>query len=168
MTREIQHVAMGDGDGSISSLAAGTRSRFQLKRNLLLALTLILSGRAMTLIFIGQAGGAGPGDPPAAWLMPLVGDAVIGTTALLVVLSIWRPWGVFAWTTAIVWNSLGIWDALSAFLIHKTAPWPTFFMIEIFGSSMFFAASGMHVLCIYLLCHKEIRNNFFRLASPSP
>ena len=51
-------------------------------RNIMLILTLILSGRAMTLAFIHRTGGTMPGDPPNAWLMPLIGDAIIGITAL--------------------------------------------------------------------------------------
>ncbi len=52
-------------------------------RKLLLFLVLAASGRAMTLAFIGRAGDGGLGDPPAAWLMPLVGDAFIGLAALI-------------------------------------------------------------------------------------
>ena len=53
-------------------------------RFVLLVMTLTLSGRAMTLAFIGAAGDGGLGDPPSAWLMPLVGDAIVGITALAV------------------------------------------------------------------------------------
>ena len=45
---------------------------------ILVALVLMASGWAMTLAFIARAGDGGPGDPPDAWLMPLVGDAFIG------------------------------------------------------------------------------------------
>ncbi|MFT7623351.1 MAG: hypothetical protein ACI9WU_002534, partial [Myxococcota bacterium] len=50
-----------------------------------------------------------------------------------------------------------IWDVLSAFVIHQTVPWPEFFMIQIFGTSMFFAASAMHAACIVLLSQPELR-----------
>jgi len=130
------------------------------KRTLLLVLTLMLSGRAMTLAFIGRAGGGAVGDPPAAWLMPLVGDAVIGVTALFIAYLIWRRVGLFAWTAILVWNVVAIWDAVSAFLIHHSVPWPAFFMTEIFGSSMFFAAAAMHGVCLYLVAHEDGRRHF--------
>lgn len=120
------------------------------KRMLLLGLTVMLSGRAMTLAFISQAGGSAPGDPPAGWLMPLVGDAVIGVSAIFVAYLIWKRNGLLAWTAIVVWNALAIWDALSAFIVHLTIPWPSFFMIEIFGASMFFAAAAMHGACLVL------------------
>lgn len=115
----------------------------------------------MTLAYVFRAGGPSEGDPPAAWLMPLTGDALIGVSALVVVYLLWKKEGVAAWTAVVVWNSVAIWDALSAFLIHASVPWPSFFMVELFGSSMFFAASLMHAFCLYLVCQKSVRSSFF-------
>ena len=58
-----------------------------MKRNIILILTLLLAGRAMTLAFIPQAGSAVPGAPPAAWLMPLIGDAIVGITAVFIAVT---------------------------------------------------------------------------------
>ena len=138
------------------------------KHPLLLVLTVMLAGRAMTLAFIGRAGGAGPGDPPAAWLMPLVGDAIVGVSALFVAYLIARRVGWCAWTTIVVWNVVAIWDALSAFVIHKTVPWPEFFMIKIFGSSMFFAAAAMHLCCLFLVLRESGRRSFLGDPDPRP
>ena len=102
-----------------------------MNRKIMLILTLLLSGRAMTLAFIHRAGGTMPGDPPAAWLMPLIGDAVIGISALWIAFLIVKKTGLWVWTVIVVWNSLAIWDALSAYIIHTTNPWPDFFMIKI-------------------------------------
>jgi len=129
-------------------------------RMMILFLTLMLAGRAMTLAFIDRAGGSGAGDPPAAWLMPLICDAVIGVTALFVAFLIWRKRGLWVWTTIIVWNSLAIWDALSAFVIHRTNPWPDFFMIQLFGASMFFAAAAMHLGIILLTLQPDMKEWF--------
>lgn len=52
--------------------------------NITLILTLMLSGRAMTLAFLHRVGGDGPGDPPVAWLMPLLGDAIVGLSGFAV------------------------------------------------------------------------------------
>ncbi|KPJ90960.1 MAG: hypothetical protein AMJ53_12620 [Gammaproteobacteria bacterium SG8_11] len=129
-------------------------------RKLMFILTLMLSGRAMTLAFILRTGGATPGDPPSAWLMPLVGDAIIGVTALWIAFLILKKTGLWVWTAIIVWNALAIWDALSAFIIHITNPWPEFFMIELLGPSMFFAASAMHLAIIVLACQSDVRKSF--------
>jgi len=122
-----------------------------MQQKLVVILTLLLSGRAMTLLFIHRAGGLMPGDPPIAWLMPLIGDAVIGVFIL-------KKTGLWVWTTIITWNALAIWDALSAFIIHLTNPWPEFFMIQLLGPSMFFAASFMHLVIIILVCQPDERN----------
>ncbi len=131
-----------------------------MKRNLILGLTLLLAGRAMTLAFVFKAGSGLPGAPPAAWLMPLIGDAIIGLSALAIAYLFVKKTGLWVWTALIGWNILGIWDAMAAFIIHNTVPWPEFFMTQIFGASMFFMASAMHAVIIYLACLPEIRDTF--------
>ncbi len=116
----------------------------------MIVLTLLLTGRAMTLAFIHRVGEEGPGDPPVAWLMPLIGDAVIGLSGFLVVYLLIRHRGLWVWASAVVWNAIAIWDAMSAFIIHTTNPWPEFFMIRLFGPTMFFAAAAMHLVNLYL------------------
>ena len=120
-------------------------------KNLIGILTLMMAGRMMTLAFIGRAGGTDAGDPPAAWLMPLIGDTVIGVTALGAAWLVWRGRGLAVWAALIVWNALGAWDAISAYIVHQTNPWPDFFMIQTFGASMFFMATATHLLIIWLL-----------------
>ena len=132
------------------------------RRTGLLVVTLLLSGRAMTLAYIGNAGSGAAGDPPAAWLMPLVGDAVIGLSAFVIAYVVVRGQGLAAWTSIVAWNLIGIWDALSAFLVHRSVPWPEFFMIELFGSSMFFAASTMHLLNLWLITRSNLRHHYLR------
>lgn len=131
-------------------------------RKIMFILTLMASGRAMTLAFIHRAGGTMSGDPPIAWLMPLIGDAVIGISALWIAYLILKKSSLWSWVAIIVWNSLAIWDALSAFIIHITNPWPEFFMIELLGSSMFFVASMMHLAIIILACQPNVRKSYLQ------
>lgn len=130
-------------------------------RTLLFGLTLLLSGRAMTLAFVGRAGGGGPGDPPAAWLMPLLGDALVGLTGLAMLPLVLRGRSLWAWTALVSWNVVAIWDALSAYVVHTTNPWPEFFMIEAFGSSMFFMAASMHLACLVLVTRPAVKRQYF-------
>lgn len=120
-------------------------------KKLLIFSTLMLSGRAMTIAFLPRIGGSQLGDPPMAWAMPLIGDALIGVSGLLMLALILRSSPNKSWTTLVVWNCIGIWDALSAFTISQTNPWPDFFMLKTFGHSMFFIACGMHVLNLWIL-----------------
>lgn len=125
-----------------------------------LALTTLASGRAMTIAFIGRAGDGGPGDPPEAWLMPLIGDAVIGVSAIVVALLIWRRPNPTTWVLAVIWNAIGAFDALAAYVVEVSAPWPEFFMLELVGRSMFFAAAIMHLALIGLLSRPEVLTRF--------
>ncbi|MGH1488890.1 MAG: hypothetical protein ACRBK7_05755 [Acidimicrobiales bacterium] len=129
-------------------------------RKLVLALTVMAAGRAMTLPFIGRAGDGGPGDPPDAWLMPLIGDAAIGLAAVIVALLVWKRPSPAVWIGAIVWSAIGAFDAIAAFIVDVSTPWPEFFMLELFGRSMFFAAAAMHGVIIYLLVKQSTRAEF--------
>lgn len=129
-----------------------------MQKTLILILTLMLTGRAMTLAFIHRAGGDGLGDPPLVWLMPLIGDAVVGLSGLVIAYLIWMRQGLAVWTAIVVWNVVAIWDAMSAFVIHLTVPWPEFFMVQMFGSSMFFMASAMHFVILILVIRNPLRS----------
>ncbi len=131
-----------------------------MRLKMVIALTLMAAGRAMTLPFIGRAGDGGPGDPPDAWLMPLIADAAIGIAAVVVVLLIWKRPTPATWVIAVTWSAIGAFDALAAFVVDTSAPWPEFFMLEIFGRSMFFAAAAMHVAIIALLTSTEVLAHF--------
>jgi len=54
-------------------------------------------------------------------------------------------------------TSSASWDALSAFLVHRSVPWPEFVKVELFGASMFFAARAMHLLNMWLATHPDVR-----------
>lgn len=125
-----------------------------MSRTLAIILTLMLSGRMMTLAFVHRAGGGAVGDPPLVWLMPLIGDAVIGVAGLLIAYLLTKRTGLWVWTTALIW------DAMSAYIIHLTAPWPEFFMIQLFGGSMFFLASAMHAGLIILLLRNDVKSQY--------
>ncbi|HED17790.1 MAG TPA: hypothetical protein ENI64_13380 [Gammaproteobacteria bacterium] len=131
-----------------------------MQQKLMFVLTILLSGRAMTLAYIHRVGGSAPGDPPPAWLMPLVGDAVIGVLALWIAYLVIKKTGLWVWVVIIVWNALAIWDAMSAFIIHITNPWPEFFMIQLLGPAMFFAASAMHLVIIILASQSDVRKHY--------
>ena len=126
----------------------------------MVGITLLLAGRAMTLAYIGQVNSGLPGSPPAAWLMPLIGDAIIGISALWIAYLIIRRQGLWVWVAILGWNLLAIWDAMSEYIIHLSNPWPSFFMIEIFGSSMFFMAATMHLVLFFLAWHPAVRVYF--------
>lgn len=130
-----------------------------MKTKLTIALTLMASGRAMTLAFIHRAGDGGVGDPPDAWLMPLLGDAFVGIAALVVAGMLWKRPAPTTWLLAIIWSAIAIFDALAALVVEISTPWPEFFMIEAFGRSMFVAAVALHLVIVALLLTDEVRDS---------
>ena len=129
-------------------------------RAAVIALTLMASARAMTIAFIPRAGDGGAGDPPQAWLMPLWGDAIIGVSALVVAWILVTRRNPTSWMVAVVWSAIAAFDALAAYMVDVATPWPDFFMIEIFGRAMFFAAAAMHLVIIALLARAEVRHTY--------
>ena len=129
-----------------------------MQKTIILVLTLMLTGRTMTLAFIHRAGGGAVGDPPIARLMPLIGDSVVGLSGLLIAYLIWAQRGLAVWTLVVVWNAVAIWDAMSAYIIHLTVPWPEFFMVQLFGASMFFMASAMHLVILIMVVRDPLRS----------
>lgn len=130
----------------------------QSRRPLLLSLLVIMAtGRAMTLAFIHRVGDGGPGDPPDAWLMPLVGDAIIGIAALAVAALLWKRPSPVSWLIAVVWTVVAAFDAMAAWLVEISTPWPDFFMLELVGWVMFPAAIALHAVILVLLVHPETR-----------
>ena len=112
----------------------------------------------MTLAFLHRVGDGGPGDPPDAWLMPLVGDAIVGIGALVVAALLWFRPSPRSWLTAVVWTVVAAFDALAAWLVEIATPWPDFFMLELAGRAMFPAAIMLHVVIFVLLMQSEVRN----------
>ena len=114
----------------------------------------------MTLGWIARAGDGGSGDPPAAWLMPLLGDAAVGLAAIAVAVVMWTRPAPLTWAAAIAWSAIAAFDAVAAFIVDTQAPWPEFFMLELFGRMMFFAAAALHVAIIWLLTRSTVRLHF--------
>ena len=123
-------------------------------------LTLLATGRAMTVAFVARAGDGGPGDPPAAWLMPLVGDAGVGVLAPVIAFLLWRVRRPSTWLAALVWGAIAVFDAGAAFLIEWSSPWPEFFMLDLFGRWMFAAAVVLHLVVLALLARRDVRRHF--------
>lgn len=131
-----------------------------LKTRLAAIFTLMTAGRAMTLAFVARAGDGGAGDPPAAWLMPLIGDAIVGVAALVIAYLIWQRPSPRTWLVAVVWSAIAIFDAGAAWIVHSSNPWPEFFMIEFAGASMFPAAIVLHLVIAWLLFQPSVRQRF--------
>ena len=58
------------------------------------------------------------------------------------------------------WNAIAGFDALAAYVVDVVTPWPEFFMLELFGRTMFFAAAAMHVVLIIMLAQRPLRDRF--------
>ncbi len=131
-----------------------------MSRKIALVFIIMTIGRAMTIPYIHRAGDGGLGDPPEAWLIPLIGDAAIGIAAIVIAFLVWRTPSPATWAATIAWSAIGAFDAVAAFIVEVSTPWPEFFMIELIGRPMFFAAVLLHVAIIILVSRKDALEDF--------
>jgi len=61
-----------------------------------------------------------------------------------------------SWLVAVVWTVVAAFDALAAWLVEISSPWPDFFMLELAGRTMFPVAIALHVVILVLLLQPEI------------
>lgn len=99
--------------------------------------------------------------------MPLLGDAAVGLLAPVVAYLLWKRPAPASWLAAVVWGVVAVFDAVAAFVVETSVPWPEFFMLEVFGRSMFFLAIGMHLVALALLATKDVMRHFEVDLSPS-
>ncbi len=92
--------------------------------------------------------------------MPLVGDAAIGVAALVIAYLVWRTPSPGTWAATIAWSAIGAFDAIAALLVEISTPWPEFFMLELIGRPMFFAAVVLHVAIIVLVSRPDALEDF--------
>ena len=62
--------------------------------------------------------------------------------------------------------ALGAFDAPAAYVVEISVPWPEFFMLELFGRTMFFAAAAMHVTITRLMTRPDLRDRFGLASTP--
>ena len=102
------------------------------------------------------------GAPPE-WVLALVGDFIIGTTALFLVYFILKKPSYLIWVLLLSWNILGLIDLLGAIrtsLLVPFGPIPEVGLTSVGVRSILFLNTFLQISCIYLLFKDSVRNYF--------
>ena len=102
------------------------------------------------------------GAPPE-WVLALVGDFIIGTTALFLVYFILKKPSYLIWILLLSWNILGLIDllgAISTSLLVPFGPIPEVGLTSVGVRSILFLNTFLQISCIYLLFKDSVRNYF--------
>ena len=102
------------------------------------------------------------GAPPE-WVLALVGDFIIGTTALFLVYFILKKPSYLIWLLLLSWNVLGLIDLLGAIrtsLLVPFGPIPEIGLTSLGVRSILILNTFLQISCIYLLFKDSVRNYF--------
>ena len=102
------------------------------------------------------------GAPPE-WVLALIGDFIIGTTALFLVYFILKKPSYLIWILLLSWNILGLIDLLGAIrtsLLVPFGPIPEVGLTSLGVRYILFLNTFLQISCIYLLFKDSVRNYF--------
>ena len=102
------------------------------------------------------------GAPPE-WVLALIGDFIIGTTALFLVYFILKKPSYLIWGLLLSWNFLGLIDLLGAIrtsLLVPFGPIPEVGLTSLGVRSILILNTFLQISCIYLLFKDSVRNYF--------
>ena len=102
------------------------------------------------------------GAPPE-WILALIGDFIIGTTALFLVYFILKKPSYLIWILLLSWNILGLIDLLGAIrtsLLVPFGPIPEVGLTSLGVRSILILNTFLQISCIYLLFKESVRNYF--------
>ena len=100
---------------------------------------------------------------PQEWVLALVGDFIIGTTALFLVYAILKKPSSLVWVLLLSWNILGAIDLFSAIRTSFLVPFgpiPEIGLTNIGVRSILILNTFLQISCIYLLFKDSVRNYF--------
>ena len=102
------------------------------------------------------------GAPPE-WVLALIGDFIIGTTAFFLVYGILKKPSYLIWGLLLSWNILGLIDLLGAIrtsLLVPFGPIPEIGLTSLGVRSILILNTFLQISCIYLLSKDSVRNYF--------
>ena len=102
------------------------------------------------------------GAPPE-WVLALIGDFIIGTTALFLVYFILKKPSYLIWGLLLFWNILGVVDLFGAITTSLQVPYgplPEIGLTNLGVRFVLILNTLLQISCIYLLFKDSVRNYF--------
>ena len=112
--------------------------------------------RIVALTLLPQVGSS-PVSSPISWIIPFLGDSIVGLTAPILAVLLWWKKGLAVWTTGIVWTVFGTWDLFTGLILENVNPWLN---NPLGGSTRFIPFFVLSFLNLYLLSRSDVRHYF--------
>ena len=116
------------------------------------------SGLFLFWIFTGNERSA-----PSEWIVPFVGDFIIGITALFLVYYIIKKPSTILWGLLLSWNVIGFLDLIGAINVSFEAPYgpiPEIGFNALAVRSILSLNTLLQISSIYLLFQKDVKEYF--------
>ena len=100
---------------------------------------------------------------PSEWIVPFVGDFIIGITAIFLVYYIIKKPSAILWGLLLSWNVVGLFDLFGAIMVSFEAPFGPLPEIGLNSSGVRFVLSLntlIQISSIYLMFQKDIKEYF--------
>ena len=100
---------------------------------------------------------------PSEWVLALVGDFIIGTTALFLVYFILKKPSYLIWGLLLFWNILGVVDLFGAITTSLQVPYgplPEIGLTNLGVRFVLILNTLLQISCIFLLFKDSVRNYF--------
>ena len=100
---------------------------------------------------------------PSEWVLALIGDFIIGTTAFFLVYGILKKPSYLIWVLLLSWNILGAVDLFSAIrtsLLVPYGPLPEIGLSDLGVRFVLILNTFLQISCIYLLLKGSVKNYF--------
>ena len=118
----------------------------------------ILVYRAFGYIQLADVGKL-PNGAPESWFIPLLGDGLVGTAAIIIGILLWRRATFGVWLATVIFHTIAMWDTATAAINNIREPWDESAFADViwFAFGFTFLVS---VLCVYLLSRRDVRRYY--------
>ena len=100
-----------------------------------------------------------PDGAPESWFVPLLGDGLVGTAAIIMAIVLWRRHTAGVWLAAVIVHTIALWDLVVSAVNAIREPWDT----NEFADALWFFfgfALLISVASFYLLSKRDVRSYY--------
>ena len=125
---------------------------------ILIVITALFVWRASAFSNLANVG-VPPDGAPESWFVPLLGDGLVGTAAIIMAILLWRRQTAGVWLAAVIVHTIALWDLAMSAVNNIREPWVT----NEFADAVWFffgLAFLISVASFYLLSRRDVRGYY--------
>jgi len=125
---------------------------------ILIVITGLFVWRASAFFNLADVG-VPPDGAPESWFVPLLGDGLVGTAAIIMAIVLWRRQTAGVWLAAVIVHTIALWDLALSAVNAIREPWDT----NEFADAVWFffgLAFLISIASFYLLSRRDVRDYY--------